>query len=139
MNMIDINGNFVYPGDKVKILNSDYPNQIGRIVEVMNHQDCMDKVKVSFSDQWQGYFNHTQIAKVVKTKKSEIDLNDEAKMFEILFNNDHPRRGEALKEIKKSFVTLENCFNYLNRIDYCDDFTNKQWFEFGVYFSIQGV
>ena len=47
--MKDIANNDVYPGDKIKILFSDYKNQEGRIVKVIR-SDNPAKIKVEFED-----------------------------------------------------------------------------------------
>lgn len=53
--MKDISNNDVYPGDKIKILFSDYKNQEGRIVKVI-YSDNPAKIKVEFDESWVGYF-----------------------------------------------------------------------------------
>lgn len=68
--MIDCNGNKVNVGDKVKILKSDYPNHVGKIVSVMT-PDAKDKIKVSFSDQWQGYFKYNEVEKQFDLRNAE--------------------------------------------------------------------
>jgi hypothetical protein len=133
--MFDIADNEVSIGDKVKILKCDYSNFIGKIFTVASYQDCKNKIKVNISDQWQGYFYPHEIVKVEKHKKNKINLKDESTVFEILFNNKHPLRSEIINQIKNELITIENIFNYLNKIDSCGYFSHKQWFEFGVIFS----
>lgn len=68
--MFDIANSNVYLGDKLKILRcKEYPNLEGHIVTVMDHQDCEGKIKVSFSDQWQGYFRFCDVIKISQHKK----------------------------------------------------------------------
>lgn len=136
MMLFDCNGTELKLGDKVKILKCDYPNFIGKIFTIDNWQDSNNKIKVTISDQWQGYFYPREIEKVETHKKHKIDLNNEYAIFTIL-QNEHPNRIETLKVIRKTFVTLENIFNYLRRIDSNNNFSAKQWFEFGIYFSKQ--
>jgi hypothetical protein len=68
--MFDCNGNKIEIGDKVKILKSDYPNHIGKIVSVMT-PDAENKIRVSFSDQWQGYFKYNEIEKQFDLRNAE--------------------------------------------------------------------
>ena len=50
------------PGTEVRILQcAEYPMLIGKIATVMERQDCPGKIRVSFSEEWQGYFKPTQI------------------------------------------------------------------------------
>ena len=60
--MKDIANNDVYPGDKIKILFSDYKNQEGMIVRVIR-SDNPDKIKVEFNESWVGYFFPYEIVK----------------------------------------------------------------------------
>lgn len=47
--MKDIANNDIYPGDKIKILFSDYKNQEGMIVRVI-YSDNPNKIKVEFDE-----------------------------------------------------------------------------------------
>jgi len=63
-NDVDIVGHQLNIGDKVLIIKCDsYPSLIGKMPTVMR-SDCDTKVRVSFSDQWQGYFYPNQIVKI---------------------------------------------------------------------------
>ena len=52
------------PGTLVKIISSDFEGMIGMAARVCTYQDCPGKIRVSFSDKWQGYFMPTQIEEV---------------------------------------------------------------------------
>jgi len=53
------------PGTKLKIVRcKNYQWLIGKIVTVCAHQDCYNKIKVSFDDNWQGYFTPTQVQEI---------------------------------------------------------------------------
>ena len=52
------------PGTLVKIISSDFEGMIGMVARVCTYQDCPSKIRVSFSDKWQGYFTPTQIDEV---------------------------------------------------------------------------
>ncbi len=53
------------PGEKVKITRcKDMPELVGKTAIVCGFQDCQYKIKVSFSEQWQGYFTPTQLMKL---------------------------------------------------------------------------
>lgn len=64
--MKDIMGNEIYPGDKVFLIKSPYKNLENKIYTVMqpNRYDPINKVKISISDQWQGYYKFNEIIKV---------------------------------------------------------------------------
>jgi hypothetical protein len=66
--MFDILGKKLNPGDKVYLIKSDYKNLAGKIYTVMQHDilDSPNKVKISISDQWQGYYNFNEVIKVEK-------------------------------------------------------------------------
>ena len=60
------------PGTKLKIVRcKNYPGLIGRIVTVDTYQDCPDKIKVSFDEQWQGYFTPTQLCEIDDNFKND--------------------------------------------------------------------
>lgn len=66
--MVDILGKKLNPGDKVYLIKSDYKNLEGKIYTVMKPDilDSPNKVKISISDQWQGYFNFNEVIKIEK-------------------------------------------------------------------------
>ena len=61
--MKDIANNELTIGDMVKILKSPYKDLIGKIVKVI-HSDNPNKVKVSYSQNWQGYYNPNDVVKM---------------------------------------------------------------------------
>ena len=134
--MKDIANNDVYPGDKIKILFSDYKNQEGMIVRVI-YSDNPDKIKVEFNESWVGYFYPHQIVKYnEKEEKQKEQLENHELIFEILRNSNHPEYLNVIKAIRKKYKSLDEIFNFIFcKIDICDDFTAKQWFEFGTIFS----
>ncbi len=63
-NDIDIVGHKLNIGDSILIIKCDkWPNLVGKQAIVMR-SDCDTKVRVSHSDQWQGYFYPNQIVKI---------------------------------------------------------------------------
>lgn len=53
------------PGEKYKIIRcNDFPALNGKIITVMTYQDDPMKIKVSFDDNWCGYFRPTQLIKI---------------------------------------------------------------------------
>ena len=145
--MIDIAGNEVFPGDYVKILQSDYPNFIGQIYKVLKSDNPL-KVRVEYSNQWQGYYSSSDIVKVdnVFIKKIEgLDSNKREnikkliidrrlELIEILKNVEHEDFKLAISLIKSMFPTKKKRFDFLNSMDY-DIFSAKDWFIFGDIFS----
>lgn len=56
------------PGQKLKIVRcKDFPGLIGKIGTVMYHQDERTKIKLSFDQNWQGYFRPTEIEPFTET------------------------------------------------------------------------
>ena len=56
------NEDFFTPGMKARIIQCDnFPCLIGKVVTVCGFQDCPGKVRVSFDNQWQGYFLPSQL------------------------------------------------------------------------------
>ena len=145
--MYYIAGNEVFPGDYVKILQSDYPNFIGQIYKVLKSDNPL-KVRVEYSNQWQGYYSSSDIVKVdnVFIKKIEgLDSNKREnikkliidrrlELIEILKNVEHEDFKVAISLIKSMFPTKKKRFDFLNSLDY-DAFSTKDWFTFGDIFS----
>ena len=53
------------PGTKLKIIRcKDFPGLIGKIGIISFHQDESTKIKISFDQNWQGYFRPTQVEKI---------------------------------------------------------------------------
>lgn len=133
--MKDIANNDVYPGDKIKILFSDYKNQEGRIVRVI-YSDNSNKIKVEFDESWVGYFFPHQVVKYNEIEQTKEKLDDHELILEILKNHDHPSRIKVINAIREKYKWPSKIFDYLNcKIAICDDFTAKEWFEFGSIFS----
>jgi hypothetical protein len=147
MEMTDIAGNEVYPGDYIKILQSDYPNFIGKIYKVLK-SDNPFKVRVEYNNQWQGYYSSRDIVKVdnVFIKKIEgfdsnkredikkLIIDRKFELIEILKNVEHEDFKLAINLIKSMFPTKKKRFDFLNSMDY-DIFSTKDWFMFGDIFS----
>lgn len=133
--MRDIANNEIHWGDKVKILFSDYESQVGKIVKVIL-SDNPDKIKVEFNESWVGYFFPYEIVKYnEKEEKQKEQLENHELIFEILRNSNHPEYQNVIKAIRKKYKSPDEIFNYLFcKIDICDDFSAKQWFEFGQIF-----
>lgn len=140
--MIDYVGHEVNVGDKVKILEcKDFPNFIGKIVTVMV-PDAPNKIKVSFSDQWQGYFKFNEIIKIqentnCRSKKEikELMAFKPYMIYHILKNPDHIDRSTTIKCIKEQFSSTKERFHYLSNLEDELKFTSEEWFWFGVIFQ----
>ena len=52
------------PGTLVKIISSDFKGVIGMAARICTHQDCPGKIRVSFSDKFQGYFTPEQLTEI---------------------------------------------------------------------------
>lgn len=52
------------PGTLVKIISSDFKGVIGMAARICTYQDCPGKIRVSFSDKFQGYFTPEQLTEV---------------------------------------------------------------------------
>lgn len=52
-------------GKKLKVVKcKDFPVLVGRIGTVMFYQDDPTKIKISFDDNWCGYFRPTQLEEI---------------------------------------------------------------------------
>ena len=140
--MIDYVGHEVNVGDKVKILEcKDFPNFVGKIVTVMV-PDAPNKIRVSFSDQWQGYFKFNEIIKIQENNncRSEKEIMELMAfkpniIYHILKNPDHIDRSTTIKCIKKQFPSTKERFHYLSNLENDLKFTSEEWFWFGVIFQ----
>lgn len=146
--MRDIANNEVYAGDKVKILQcKEYPNLEERIVTVMNHQDCKGKIKVSFSDQWCGYFRFCDIIKMPNTTNStnawkslfnRLIKNREADKYLVtVLKSSNNANKYILIDMIKHCIDENNIFKFLEDIDKNNEFTKENWFYFGMEFFIK--
>lgn len=137
--MRDFANNEIYPGDFVKIIYSDYESHIGKVVKVIK-SDNPNKIKVNFDDQWWGYFFPHEVVKynvLYKKKfKDENILDDYELVLTILRHPDHPSYQNLIKLIRKTYKSLNEIFDYLTTIS--DDFSAKEFFEFGSIFSKEG-
>lgn len=104
--MIDIAGNEINVGDKVKIIRcKEYPNFEGRLVTVMEHQDCAGKIKVSFSDQWCGYFRFCDVIKISHYKDDDTMIR----------NAEYFREFQGVTSIEEQLNEAVECI--LNKIE----------------------
>lgn len=145
--MFDRAGNEIFVGDSVIILNSDYPNFIGQTVTVMN-PDTENKIKVSYNNQWQGYYRSFDVLKLNDTKVDMFDfkiksikginklIDDRSSVLVlILKNSDNPNYQNVVRAIKHKFAALSARFQFLQEIDKENRFTSTDWFYLGVIFQ----
>jgi hypothetical protein len=100
--MKDIANNDVYPGDKIKILFSDYKNQEGMIVRVI-YSDNPNKIKVEFNESWVGYFFPHQVVKYNEMEEIKEKLDDHDIILEILKDHDHHSRIKVINAIREKY------------------------------------
>lgn len=145
--MFDRAGNEIFVGDSVIILNSDYPNFVGRTVTVMN-PDTENKIKVSYNNQWQGYYRSVDVLKLNDTEIDMVDfkiksINGINKLIDdrssvlvlILKHSDNPNYQNVVRAIKHKFASLSARFQFLQEIDKENRFTSTDWFYLGVIFQ----
>ena len=146
--MFDRANNELFVGDKVMIISCDeYPTLVGRIATVME-QDESPKIRVSFSDQWQGYFRGVDIEKYIeeehkgnanlqtKILKHMIRTKDE-QLVSILKGNDIDKKNSVIYLMNVIFDNIEDKYKFLVDIDKSNEFNSRDWFFFGVVFSTQ--
>ena len=146
--MFDRANNELKVGDKVMIVRCDeYPNLVGKIATVIE-PDESPKVRVSFSDQWQGYFRGVDIEKYIeeehkgnkflttKVIRNMIE-NKDNQIVSILKGNDIDKRRNVISLINTMFSSIENRYDFLESIDKSNEFNSRDWFFFGVVFSSQ--
>ena len=126
----------------------DYPSLVERIATVMEHQDNPNKIKVSLSDQWQGYFRGVDIVKYIEEKhkgnsrlqtkvlKHMIRTNDN-QLVSILKGDDIDTKKSVIYLINILFNSIKDKYNFLESIDKSNEFNSRDWFFFGVVFSSQ--
>ena len=62
-------------GLKVQIAKcKDFPCAVGKWATVCAHQDCPGKIKVSFGDEWQGYFTPEQLVAIAEPQREIFNL-----------------------------------------------------------------
>lgn len=146
--MYDRANNELKVGDKVMILRCDeYPTFVGRIATVME-PDESPKIRVSFSDQWQGYFRGVDIEKYIEEEHNGnvnlqtrvlthmIRTKDE-EIVSILKGNDIDKKKSVIYLMNVIFDNIEDKYKFLEDIDKSNKFNSRDWFFFGVVFSTQ--
>ena len=146
--MFDRANNELKVGDKVMIICcNDYPSLVGRIATVME-QDESPKIRVSFSDQWQGYFRGVDIEKYIEEEhKGNVNLQTrvlkhmirtkDEQIVSILKEDDIDKRRSVIYLINTIFSSIEDKYKFLEDIDKSNKFNSRDWFFFGVVFSSQ--
>lgn len=146
--MFDRANNELFVGDKVMIVRCDeYPSLVGKIATVME-QDESPKIRVSFSDQWQGYFRGVDIEKYIEEEhKGNVNLQTrvlmhmirtkDEQLVSILKGNDIDKRRSVIYLINTMFSSIEDKYKFLEDIDKSHEFNSRDWFFFGVVFSTQ--
>lgn len=146
--MFDRANNELFVGDKITIVRCDeYPSLVGRIATVME-QDESPKIRVSFSDQWQGYFRGVDIEKYIEEKhKGNVNLQTKVlkhmirtkdeQIVSILKGDNIDNRRSVIYLINTIFSSIEDRYNFLESIDKSHKFNSRDWFFFGVVFSSQ--
>jgi len=147
--MFDIANNELFVGDKVMVVRCDeYPTLVGRIATIMGHQDNPNKIKVSFSDQWQGYFRGVDIEKYIEEEhKGNVNLQTrvlkhmirtkDEQLVSILKGNDIDKKNSVIYLMNILLDSIEERYKFLEDIDRFDTFNSRDWFFFGVVFSTQ--
>jgi hypothetical protein len=146
--MFDRANNELFVGDKITIVRCDeYPSLVGRIATVME-QDEFPKIRVSFSDQWQGYFRGVDIEKYIEEEhKGNVNLQTrvlkhmirtkDEQIVSILKGDNIDNRRSVIYLINTIFSSIEDRYNFLEAIDKSNKFNSRDWFFFGVVFSSQ--
>ena len=115
--MFDRANNKLFVGDKVIIMScDDYPSLVGRIATIMDHQDNPNKIKVSFSDQWQGYFRGVDVEKYIEEEHK---------------GNDIDKKNSIIYLMNVIFDSIEEKYKFLEDIDKSNEFNSRDWFFFG--------
>ena len=147
--MFDRANNELKVGDKVMIVRCDeYPTLVGRIATIMQ-QDGSPKIRVSFSDQWQGYFRGVDIEKYIEEEhKGNVNLQTrvllhmirtkDEQLVSILKGNDIDKKKSVIYLMNNIiFDNIEDKYKFLEDIDKSNEFNSRDWFFFGVVFSSQ--
>lgn len=147
--MFDRANNELFVGDKVMIVRCDeYPTLVGRIATIMQ-QDGSPKIRVSFSDQWQGYFRGVDIEKYIEEEhKGNVNLQTrvllhmirtkDEQLVSILKGNDIDKKKSVIYLMNNIiFDNIEDKYKFLEDIDKSNEFNSRDWFFFGVVFSTQ--
>ena len=145
--MFDRANNELKVGDKVMIVCcDDYPSLVGKIATIMGHQDNPNKIKVSLSDQWQGYFRGVDIEKYIEEEhKGNVYLQTNVlihmirtkdnQLVSILKGNDIDKKNSVIHLMDILFDNIEDRYKFLESIDKFNEFNSRDWFYFGVMFS----
>ena len=146
--MFDRANNELKVGDKVIIICcDDHPSLVGRIATVMT-QDESPKIRVSFSDQWQGYFRGVDIVKYIEEEHkgnailqakvlTHMIRTKDNQLVSILKGNDIDKKKSVIYLMNVLFDNIEDKYKFLEDIDRFDSFNSRDWFFFGVVFSTQ--
>jgi hypothetical protein len=146
--MFDRANNELFVGDKITIVRCDeYPSLVGRIATVME-QDESPKIRVSFSDQWQGYFRGVDIEKYIEEEhKGNVNLQTrvlkhmirtkDEQLVSILKGNDIDKKNSVIYLMNILLDSIEDRYKFLEDIDKSNKFNSRDWFFFGVVFSSQ--
>ena len=141
--MFDRANNELKVGDKVMIICcDDFPSLVGKIATVMK-PDESPKIRVSFSNQWQGYFRGVDIEKYIEeehkgnamlqTKVLEHMIRTkDNQLVSILKGNDIDTRKSVIYLINVLFNSIEDRYKFLEDIDKSNEFNSRDWFFFGV-------
>jgi len=144
--MFDRANNELFVGDKVMIIRcDDYPTLVGKIATVME-QDESPKIRVSFSNQWQGYFRGVDIEKYIEEEhKGNVNLQTrvlkhmirtkDEQLVSILKGNDIDKKNSVIYLMNVIFDSIEDRYKFLEDIDKSNEFNSRDWFFFGVAFS----
>jgi hypothetical protein len=144
--MYDRANNELKVGDKVMIVRCDeYPTLVGKIATIME-QDASPKIRVSFSDQWQGYFRGVDIEKYIEEEhKGNVNLQTrvlkhmirtkDEQLVSILKGNDIDKKNSVIYLMNILFDSIEDRYKFLEDIDKSNEFNSRDWFFFGVVFS----
>jgi hypothetical protein len=144
--MFDRANNELFVGDKVMIVRcDDYPTLVGRIATVME-QDESPKIRVSFSDQWQGYFRGVDIEKYIEEEhKGNVNLQTrvlkhmirtkDEQLVSILKGNDIDKKNSVIYLMNILLDSIEDRYKFLEDIDKSNEFNSRDWFFFGIVFS----
>jgi hypothetical protein len=144
--MFDRANNELKVGDKVMIMRCDeYSSLVGRIATVME-PDESPKVRVSFSDKWQGYFRGVDIEKYIEEEhKGNVNLQTrvlkhmirtkDKQLVSILKGNDIDKKNSVIYLMNILLDSIEDRYKFLEDIDKSNEFNSRDWFFFGIVFS----
>jgi hypothetical protein len=110
--------------------------------------DTENKIKVSYNNQWQGYYRSFDVLKLNDTEVDMFEfkiksINGINKLIDdrssvlvlILKHSDNPNYQNVVRAIKHKFASLSARFQFLKEIDKENRFTSTDWFYLGVIFQ----